>query len=41
MEKNEWTDARIRPWEAILEQLSETRPGDIASVFARAFDLAM
>ena len=41
VEKNEWTGARIRPWEAILEQLIETGPGDIASVFARAFDLAM
>ena len=27
--------------EAILEQLIETGPGDIASVFARAFELAM
>ena len=41
MEKNEWTDAKIRPWEAVLEQLIETGPGNIASVFARAFDLTM
>ena len=41
MEKNEWTDARIRPWEAVLEQLIETGPGDLAEVFARAFELAM
>ena len=27
--------------EAILEQLIETGPGDIAGVFARAFELAM
>ena len=41
MVKNEWTDAKIRPWEAVLEQLIETGPGDIAGVVARAFDLAM
>ena len=27
--------------EAVLEQLIETGPGDLARVFARAFELAM
>jgi len=41
MEKSKWTDGRIRQLKAVLEQLIETGPGDIASVFARAFELAM
>ena len=35
---DDWKDTAI---EAVLEQLIETGPDDIASVFARAFELAM